>query len=165
MLHAAHGGKAYHVSYPTQQTSYHLDFPIKSYNWFSGDYTEGQQPREASRDFSSWWLLNYHNSRNSKSHSHPTRRVVPCINNSCILENNKYFDNEIELLLFSCVLTNSESDLYFFTLVISLGITKADASSAPNLCSCYFVCSLRRLVFWECDWTNSWFRLPYRDGG
>ena len=31
----------------------------------------------------------------------------------------KTFDKEIEPLLFSCVLTNSESDLYPFALVIS----------------------------------------------
>ena len=58
----------------------------------------------------------------------------------------KTFDKEIEPLLFSCVLTNSESDLYPFALVISLGITEAAASSAPNLCTCYFECRLRRLV-------------------
>ena len=54
MLHAAHGWKPYHAIFPTQQTSYHLDFPIRSYGRFSGDCTEDQQPREASRDFSSW---------------------------------------------------------------------------------------------------------------
>ena len=54
VLHAAHGWKAYHVIFPTQQTSYHLDFPIRSYGRFSGDCTEDQQPREAPRDFSSW---------------------------------------------------------------------------------------------------------------
>ena len=58
----------------------------------------------------------------------------------------KTFDKEIEPLLFSCVLTNSESDLYPFALVISLGIIEVAASSAPNLCSCYFMCRLRRLV-------------------
>ena len=131
VLHATHGWKPYHVSFPTQQTSYHLDFPIRSYGRFSGDCTEDQQPHEAPRVFSSWWLLSYHNSRNSKSHSHPTRRVVPCISTPCISENNQDFDNEIEPLLFSCVLTNSESDLYPFALVISLGITEAAASSAP----------------------------------
>jgi hypothetical protein len=45
------------------------------------------------------------------------------------------------------------------------GITSAAASSAPNPCSWYFVFRLRRLVLWECDWANPWFRLPYRDGG
>ena len=50
---------------------------------------------------------------------------------------NQDFDNEIEPLLFSCVLTNSESDLYPFALVISLGITEAATSLASNLCSCY----------------------------
>ena len=158
-----HGSKAYHIIFPTQQTSCHLDFPIRSYDWLSGDCTEDQQPREAPRDFSSWWLLSYHNSRNSKSHSHPTRRIVPCINTICISEIKQDFDNEIEPLLFSCVLTNSESDLYPFALVIR--ITEAAASSAPNPCSCYFDCRLRRLVLWECDWANPWFRLPYGDGG
>ena len=117
VLHAAYGWKAYHFSFPTHQTSYHLDFLIKSYDRFSGDCTEDQQPREVPRDFSSWWLLSYRNSKNSKSHSHPTRRVVPCINNPCISESNQNFDNEIEPHLFSCVLTNSESDLYTFALV------------------------------------------------
>ena len=37
---------------------------------------------------------------------------------------NKDFDNEIEPLLFSCVLTNLESDLYPFALVILLGLQK-----------------------------------------
>ena len=165
VLHAAHSWKAYHVSFPTQQTSYHLDFPIRSYGRFSGDCTEDQQPCEVPRVFSSWWLLSYHNPGNSKSHSHPTRRVVSCISTPCILEMKEDFDNEIEPLLFSCVLTNSESDLYPFALVISLGIIEAAASSAPNPCSCYFMCKLRRLVLWECDWANPWFRLPYRDGG
>ena len=54
MVHAAHGAKAYQVNFSTQPTAYHLDFPIKSYDRFSGDCTKGQQPREASRDFSSW---------------------------------------------------------------------------------------------------------------
>ena len=145
--------------------SYHLDFPIKSYDRVSRHCIEGQQPGEAPRDSNSWWLLNYYNFRNSKIHSHPTRRVVPCINTLCISEIKQDFDNEIEPLLFSCVLTNSESDLYPFALVIFLGITEAAASSAPKPCSCYFVCRLHRLVLWECDWANPWFRLPYRDGG
>ena len=98
VLHATHGWKAYHVSFPTQQTSHHLDFSIRSYDRFSGDCTEDQQPREAPRVFSSCWLLSYHNSRNSKSHSHPTRRVVPCISTPCISKMNKDFDNEIEPL-------------------------------------------------------------------
>ena len=54
VLHAAHGWKAYHISFPTQQTSYHLGFPIRSYGRFSGDCTEDQQPREVPRVFSSW---------------------------------------------------------------------------------------------------------------
>jgi hypothetical protein len=64
--------------------------------------------------------LRWQNSRNSKSISHPTRRDVPSINNPCISEIKQYFDNEIEPLLFSCVLTNLERDLYPFALVISL---------------------------------------------
>jgi hypothetical protein len=43
--------------------------------------------------------------------------------------------------------------------------TSVAASSAPNPCSWYFVFRLRRLVLWECDWANPWFRLLYRDGG
>ena len=39
--------KAYQVNFPTQPTAYHLDFPIKSYDRFSGDCTEYQQLREA----------------------------------------------------------------------------------------------------------------------
>jgi len=131
MLHAVHGWKPYHVIFPTQQTSYHLDFPIRSYGRFSGDCTEDKQPREAPRVFSSLWLSSYHNSRNSKSHSHPTRRVVSCISTSCISENNQDFDNEIEPLLFSCVLTNSESDLYPFALVDPLGLQKRPLHRHP----------------------------------
>jgi len=146
VLHATHGWKSYHVRFPTQQTSHHLDFPIRSYDRFSGDCTEDQQPREPPRNFSSWCLLSYHNYRNSKSHLFPTMSVVSCINNPCISENNQDFDNKIEPLLFSCVLTNSESDLYPFALVISLRIIEVSASSAPNPCSSYFVCRLHRLV-------------------
>jgi hypothetical protein len=62
------------------------------------------------RDFSSWWLFTSHNSRNSKVHSHAARRVVPCINNLCVSEIIKTFYNEIEPLLFSSVLTRSESN-------------------------------------------------------
>ena len=124
VLHAAHGGKHYHIIFPTQQTSYHLDFLIKIYDQFSGDCTEDKQPREAPRDFSSWWLLSYHNSRNSKSHSHPTRRVVPCINNPCISENNEDFDNEIE------------------PLFIQLCANKSREWSLP-LCSCDFLSNYR----------------------
>ena len=86
---------------------------------------------EAPRVFSSLWLLSYHNSRNSKSHLHPPRRVVPCINNPCISENDEDFDNEIEPLLFNCVLTNSESDLYPFALVIPLGLQKQPLHRHP----------------------------------
>ena len=116
--------ESYQVNFRMQQTSYHLDFPIKSYDRVSGHCTEGQQSGEAPRDFSSWWFLSYHNSRNSKVHSHPTRRVVPYINTLCISEIKQDFDNEIEPLLFSYVLTNLESDLYPFSLVIPLGLQK-----------------------------------------
>jgi hypothetical protein len=63
--------------------------------------------------------------QNWKVHSHPTRRVVPCINTLCISEIIKTFDNEIEPPLFSCVLTRPESD------------------SLP-LCSCDFPVGLHR---------------------
>ena len=83
-------GKINKSTFPTQQISCHLDFPIRSYDWLSGDCTEDQQPREAPRDFSSWWIFVYHNSRNSKVHSHPARRVIPCINILCISEIRRF---------------------------------------------------------------------------
>ena len=44
----------------------------------------------------------------------------------------KTFDKEIEPLLFSCVLTNSESDLYPFALVISFaGLQKRRLHPLP----------------------------------
>ncbi len=52
--------------------------------------------------------------------SHLTRRVVPSINTSCILAFGRLLIIENKPLLFSCVLTNPESDLYPFALVISL---------------------------------------------
>jgi len=60
--------------------------PNKEYDRLSGDCTEDQQPHEAPRDFSLWWLFIYHNSRNSKVHSHPERKVVPYITTLCISE-------------------------------------------------------------------------------
>ena len=105
--------------------------PIKSYDRVSGHYTEGQQPGEAPREVSSWWLLSYYNSRNSKVHSHPTWRVVPCINTICISKIKQDFDNEIEPLLFSYVLTNSERDLYPFALVDPLGLQKRPLHRHP----------------------------------
>ena len=66
----------------------------------SGDCTEDQQPREAHREFSSWWLFIYHNSRNSKVHSHPARRVIHCINILCISEIRRLFDHFDKLKLF-----------------------------------------------------------------
>jgi hypothetical protein len=65
----------------------------------SGDCTEDQQPREAPREFSSWWLFIYHNSRNSKVHSHPARRVVACINILCISEIRRFLDHFDKLKL------------------------------------------------------------------
>ena len=124
LVHTTYGSKAYHIIFPTQQTSYHLDFPIRRYDQFSGDCTEDQQPCEAHQDFSSWWLLSYHNSRNSKSHSHPTRKVVPCISTPCISENNEDFDNEIE------------------PLFIQLCANKFREWSLP-LCSCDFLSNYR----------------------
>ena len=45
---------------------------------------------------------------------------------------NQDFDNEIEPLMFSCVLTNSESDLYPFALVISfVGLQKRRLHPLP----------------------------------
>ena len=45
---------------------------------------------------------------------------------------NEDFDNEIEPLLFSCMLTNSESDLYIFALVISFaGLQKWRLHTLP----------------------------------
>ena len=66
----------------------------------SGDCTEDQRPREAPREFNSWWLFIYHNSRNSKIHSQPARRVVPCINILCISEIRRLFDHFDKLRLF-----------------------------------------------------------------
>ena len=132
MVHASYGVKAYQVNFPTQQTPCRLDFPIKSYDWLGRDCTEDHQPCEALRDFSSWRLLSYYHSRNSKVHSHLTRRVVPCIHALCISEIERDFENEIEPLLFSCVLTNSESDLYPFALVISFaGLQKRRLHPLP----------------------------------
>ena len=132
IVDAAHGVKDYQVNFPTQQTSYHLDFPIRSYDRFSGDCTEGHQPCEAAWEFSSWWLLSYYNSRNSKLHSHPTSRVVPCINTLCISVIEQDFKNKIEPLLFIYVLTNSDSDLYPSALVISFaGLQKRRLHPLP----------------------------------
>ena len=159
MLHAVHGWKPYHVIFPTQQTSCNLDFPIKSYDRVSGHYTEGQQPGEAPRVSSSWWHLSYYNSRNSKVHSHPTRRVVTCINTICISEIKQDFDNEIEPLLFSYVLTNSERDLYPFALVDPLGLQKrplhrhlirAPSTLCAGCIGCFFESVIGRILGLGC---------------
>ena len=66
-----------------------------------------------------------------------SRRVVPSINIHVLLSKRRLLIIEIQNPpLFSCVLTNIESDLYPFALVISfVGFTEAVASSAPNWCS------------------------------
>ena len=46
VVHATYGAKSYQVSFPTQQTSYHLDFPRWSYCQITEDCTEDQQPRK-----------------------------------------------------------------------------------------------------------------------
>jgi hypothetical protein len=129
--------------------------PSKDYDRVSGHCTEGQQPGKAPRDSSSWRLLSYYNFRNSKVHSHPTRRVVPCINTLCISEIKRDFDNEIDPLLSSCVLTNSESDLYPFALVIPLGLQKrplhrhpirAPATSSAGCVGWFFESVIRRII-------------------
>jgi hypothetical protein len=86
------------VSFPMQETACPLDFPIKRHDRFSEDFAGTQQSHEAVRDFSSWWLFSQHNSRNSKFHSLPTRRIVPCINTLSISQIIKAFDNAIESL-------------------------------------------------------------------
>ena len=66
-----------------------------------------------------------------------SRRAVPSINIHVLLSKRRLLIIEIHNpLLFSYVLTNIESDLYPFALVISFtGFTEAAASSAPNWCS------------------------------
>jgi hypothetical protein len=74
------------VNIPMQETACTLDFPIKCYDQFNEDCALIQQSHEFVQDFSSWWLFTLHNSKNSMVHSHPTKRVVPCINVLCISE-------------------------------------------------------------------------------
>ena len=45
MVHAIHGVKPYQVSFPTQPTAHHLDFPRWSYCQNTEDCAEDQQPR------------------------------------------------------------------------------------------------------------------------
>ena len=98
--------------------------------------------------------------------SYLSRRVVPSINIPLLPSKWRLLIIKIQNLLFSCVLTKPERDLYPFALVFSFAeITEAAASSAPNPCSWSIDSRLRRLVLWECGWANPWFRLPYRDGG
>ena len=140
MVYAAHGVKAYQVSFPTQQTSCPLDFPIRSYDRFSGDCTKGQQPREASRDFSSWWHFIYHNCRNSKVHSHPARSVVPCINTLCISEirrlliilmNWNHFAAELLSVLHTLVLLCSSWTCEEIPLVSATSCSMISSTAVP----------------------------------
>ena len=152
MVHASYGVKAYQVHFLTQQTPCRLDFPIKSYDWLGGDYTEDHQPCEALRDFSSWRLLSYYHSRNSKVHSHLTRRVFHCILTLCISEIERDFENEIEPLLFSFVLTKfREWSLPCCSYYSLRGIAEAATSSAPNWCS-YSLHGSRWLIVGYVGW-------------
>ena len=45
MLHAAHGWKEYHVSFPMKQIPHHLDFRVRSYGHNREDCSEDPETR------------------------------------------------------------------------------------------------------------------------
>ena len=92
---------------------------------------------ETTQKLFSWKLVHIAYPFFSFSCLYLSRRVVPSINIHVLLSKRRLLIIEIQNpLLFSCVLTNIESDLYPFALVISfMGFTEAAASSAPNWCS------------------------------
>ena len=92
---------------------------------------------ETTQKLISWKLVHIAYPFFSFSCLYLSRRVVPSINIHVLLSQRRLLIIEIQNpLLFSCVLTNIESDLYPFALVISfVGFTEAVASSAPNWCS------------------------------
>ena len=108
---------------------------------------------ETTQKLISWKLVHIAYPFFSFSCLYLSRRVVPSINIHVLLSKRKTFDNRnTEPPLFSCVLTNIESDLYPFALVISfVGFTEAAASSAPNWCS-YSLRGLPWLIIGYVGW-------------
>ena len=92
---------------------------------------------ETTQKLISWKLVHIAYPFFSFSCLYLSRRAIPSINIHVLLSKGRLLIIKIQNpLLFSCVLTNIESDLYPFALVISFaGFTEMAASSAPNWCS------------------------------
>ena len=146
VVDAAHGLKAYQVYFPTQPTAHLLDFPRWSYWQNTEDCTEDQWPRGNNSELISWRPFRIVYIIFFFPCLHLSRRAVPSINTPLLHSILRLLIIEIQKPpLFSCVLTNLESDLYPFALVISFaGFIEAVASSAPNWCSY----SLRGFLDW-----------------
>ena len=172
MVHAIHGMKPYQVSFPTQPTTRHLDFPRWSYCQNTEDSAEDQQPRG---NYSETHFVE------ACSHSLPflflfvfnlSRRAVPSINIHILLSKRGLLIIKIQNPPF-----------------VQLCANKYWEWSLP-LCSCDFLCGIYRsggfirsqlvlllpsrftlidcrlcwLVSWECGWANPRYRLPVKDG-
>ena len=128
---------------------------------------------ETTQKLISWKLVHIAYPFFSFSCLYLSRRVVPSINIHVLLSKGGLLIIEIQKPpLFSYVLTNIESDLYPFALVIFLhGIYRSGGficSQLMLLLPLRFTlidCRLCWLVFWECGWANPRFRLPVKDGG
>ena len=163
---AAHGWKFYWVYFHTQQTTPHFDFPLGSYNSFSGDCSRGKQPREDSWKSISWKPFHILYLFISFSCSYLSRRVVPSINIPMLPRKRRLWMIRIQTPLFSCVLTKPERDLYPLLLCFpSRRLHKWPCHQHPIHAPGPSIPGCVGLILWECGWANPWFRLPYRDGG
>jgi hypothetical protein len=126
------------VNFPMQETECPLNFPIKSYDPFSEDYAWSQQSHEVVQD-SVHGGFSHSITPETQRSIHTQQGGLFLYKYPTYLWNNQDFWEWNRTPLFSCVLTNPESDsLPLCSCDFPVGLHQA-ASSTPNPCSWYFM--------------------------